>query len=94
MLSRGNVEFTMLEIINVYWVEGYFAGIDKKIQVPTTEGTFKTLVREGFESYDSIVEFAVGKSSEVLYRNYVVCVPFVTPYEDQYKTIGEYKLMA
>lgn len=84
----------MLEMINVYWVEGYFSGIDTMVQVPTTEKTFQALCKEGFESRAGLVEFSVGEGSEVLARHYIVRVQNVVPFEDQYVTIGEYTLMA
>ena len=94
MLSRGNVELIMLEVMHVYWVEGYFEGINRKIQIPTTEETFLALTKEKFETHEGCVEFAVGEGSEVLYRHHIVCVPNVVPFEDQYVTVGEYVLEA
>ena len=85
----------MLKMINVYWVEGYFAEIDKKIHASITEETFKDLVNEGFESCADLVEFIAGRDgSDSLTRHYIVRVENVVPFEDQYVTIGEYTLMA
>lgn len=84
----------MLEVIHVHWVEGYFEGINGKIQIPTTKETFSALTKEKFETYEGCVEFAVGEESEVLYRHHIVCVPNVVPFEDQYRIVGEYTLEA
>ena len=85
-----------LDIVTVYWVEGWSDEAGSRVRVPITEEAFKKL-KETFKCpvTKGDLEFcAAGEAPAVIYEHLIVHVPIVHPFEDQYITIGEYKLAA
>ena len=76
----------MVEILNIFWVEGWSEAVNDTVHVPATEDAFKALVSLGCESYEGALEFSRCSCHEVIYINHIVRVPIVYPHEDQYKT--------
>lgn len=96
MKNMNNNSAMDLDIITVYWVEGWSEEANARVRVPVSEnvfaeltGKFKRPVKEG------ALEFcAAGVLSAVIYKHLIVHVPIVHPFEDQYVTVGEYTLEA
>jgi hypothetical protein len=96
MKNMNNNSAMGLDIVTVYWVEGWSEEANARVRVPVSENVFKELtgkfkrpVKEG------ALEFcAAGALSAVIYEHLIAQVPIVHPFEDQYITIGEYTLEA
>lgn len=85
-----------LDIVTVYWVEGWSEEANARVRVPVSENVFKEL-RGVFRCpvEKGALEFwAAGEGPAAIYEHLIVQVPLVHPFEDQYITIGEYKLEA
>lgn len=96
MKNMNNNSAMGLDIVTVYWVEGWSDEVDARVRVPVSEDVFKTLI----ERYKLTVKkgdlefFAAGEAPAAIYDHLFVQVPLVHPFEDQYITIGEYTLEA
>ena len=96
MKNMNNNSAMGLDIVTVYWTEGWSDEVGARVRVPISEDVFKTLV----EKYTLPVKkgdlefYAAGEAPAVIYEHWIVQVPLVHPFEDQYITIGEYTLEA
>ena len=85
-----------LDIVTVYWVEGWSEEANVRVRVPVSENVFKELTGK-FKCpvTKGALEFcAAGEAPAVIYDHLIAHVPIVHPFEDQYITIGEYILEA
>lgn len=97
IMRRRNNDFAMgLEIVTVYWAEGWSDEASARVRVSISEDVFKELtgqfkcpVRKGDLEF-----FAAGESPAAIHEHWIAQVPRVHPFENQYITIGEYILSA
>lgn len=96
MKNMNNNSAMGLDIVTVYWAEGWSDEVGARVRVPISEevfealrGAFKCPVEKGDLEF-----WAAGESPAVIYEHFIVQVPLVHPFGDQYITIGEYILEA
>ena len=96
MKNMNNNSAMDLDIVTVYWVEGWSNEAESRVRVPVTEAVFEKLTKSfRCPVTKGDLEFcAAGEASAVIYEHLITHVPIVHPFEDQYVTVGEYVLEA
>ena len=96
MKNMNNNSAMGLDIVTVYWAEGWSDEVNARVRIPVSEEVFKKLtgafrcsVKKGDLEF-----FAAGEAPAAIYDHFIAQVPLVHPFEDQYVTIGEYTLEA
>lgn len=85
-----------LDIVTVYWAEGWSDEVGARVRIPISEEVFKELsgVFKCPNEKGKLEFWAAGEASAAIYEHFIVQVPLVHPFGDQYITIGEYILEA
>lgn len=96
MKNMNNNSAMGLDIVTVYWAEGWSDEVGARVRVPISDEVFKELagVFKCPKEKGNLELFAAGESPAAIYEHFIVQVPLVHPFEDQYITIGEYTLEA
>lgn len=91
MKNMNNNSAMGVDIVTVYWAEGWSDEVRARVRVLISEevfkkltGTFKCPVEKG-----NLEFFAAGVAPAVIYEHMIVQVPLVHPFENDYITIGK-----
>lgn len=96
MKNMNNNSAAALDIVTVYWVEGWSNEAGSRVRVPVTEAVFEKLTKSfRCPVTKGDLEFcATGEAPAAIFEHLIVHVPIVHPFEDQYVAVGEYTLEA
>ena len=85
-----------LDIVTVYWAEGWSDEVGARVRIPISEEVFKELsgVFKCPNEKGKLEFWAAGEAPAAIYDHFIAQVPLVHPFEDQYVTVGEYTLEA
>lgn len=91
MKNMNNNSAMGLDIVTVYWVEGWSDETGTRVRVPISEEVFKKLTGPFMCQVEKgALEFwAAGKAPAAIYEHLIVQVPLVHPFENNYITIGK-----
>lgn len=96
MKNMNNNSAMGLDILTVCWAEGWSDEVGARIRVPISEDVFKELAGtfKCPNEKGNLEFFAAGEAPAAIYEHFIVQVPLVHPFADQYITIGECVLEA